>query len=71
MVRIRLNSRHADRAALLAPTIAEFRRQGRTSLSAIAAGLNDEAITAPRGGQWRPEQVRQLLKVTPIAAGKA
>jgi hypothetical protein len=59
------SAKAAARAVLLGPTIAELRAQGRTSLSAIAAGLNEQAITAPRGGEWRAEQVRQMLSRIP------
>jgi DNA invertase Pin-like site-specific DNA recombinase len=61
------SAKAAARAALLVPTISELRAQGRESLSSIAAGLNELAITAPRGGEWRAEQVRQMLSRIQLA----
>jgi DNA invertase Pin-like site-specific DNA recombinase len=52
----------ADRnASDLAPTIANIRAHGNTSLRSIATNLNRLAITAPRGGHWSATQVRRLL----------
>jgi DNA invertase Pin-like site-specific DNA recombinase len=48
----------ADRAA----DVAEIRGAGATSLRAIAAGLNERRIEAPRGGPWHPSGVRRLLE---------
>ena len=54
--------KHAsDRAADLAPTIAELQASGATSLRAIAAGLNDRGIETARGGQWSAVQVLRVL----------
>jgi DNA invertase Pin-like site-specific DNA recombinase len=45
--------RAVDRATDLAPTIAQIRAQGASTLVAIAAGLNDAGIPTPRGqGTW-------------------
>jgi DNA invertase Pin-like site-specific DNA recombinase len=50
-----------DRAADLAPTIAELQANGATSLRAIAAGLNERGIPTARGGQWSAVQVARVL----------
>jgi DNA invertase Pin-like site-specific DNA recombinase len=56
--------RAADRAADLAPTIAEFRKNGATTLQAIADGLNAAGIQTPRGkGKWSPTQVQRTLTI--------
>jgi DNA invertase Pin-like site-specific DNA recombinase len=49
------------RATDLAPTIAELRSAGATSLRAIAAGLNQRGIPTARGGQWSAVQVSRVL----------
>jgi hypothetical protein len=55
-------ARAVHRAADLAPTIAQIRAQGATTLAAIANGLNDAGISTPRGqGAWSPMQVRRAL----------
>jgi DNA invertase Pin-like site-specific DNA recombinase len=54
--------RAADRARDLAVVIEELRREGRTTLQAIATGLNEREIAAPRGGIWRIGQVARLIK---------
>ena len=41
---------------------------GGSSLRQLAALLNERGITAPRGGQWHPAQVRAVLKSTDWAA---
>ena len=57
------NSVAVDRAADLAPTIAQIRATGATTLAAIADGLNAAAIPTPRGqGKWSPVQVRRTLQ---------
>jgi DNA invertase Pin-like site-specific DNA recombinase len=53
--------RAAQRAKDLAPTLAELRRGGSSSLRALAQGLNSRGIPATRGGQWTAAQVRRLL----------
>jgi DNA invertase Pin-like site-specific DNA recombinase len=50
-----------DRAADLAPTIAELQAAGATSLRAIAAGLNERGIPTARGGSWTATQVMRVL----------
>jgi DNA invertase Pin-like site-specific DNA recombinase len=55
--------RKADaRASDLAPTIAELQAAGKTSLRAIAEGLNELGIPTARGtGQWSATQVMRVL----------
>ncbi|MBR0995230.1 recombinase family protein [Bradyrhizobium japonicum] len=57
-----LQARANARAADLGPTIAELRAAGKTSLRAIAQGLNEAGIAAPRSGNWSAVQVQRLLK---------
>jgi hypothetical protein len=57
--------RLAETPNIIRRVIADLRTQGCTSLSAIAAGLNDKGIKAPRGGEWRAGQVRQMLSRIP------
>lgn len=55
-------ARAVDRAADLAPTIAQIRSRGAKTLQAIADGLNDAGIQTPRGqGRWSPVQVKRTL----------
>jgi DNA invertase Pin-like site-specific DNA recombinase len=59
-------SKAAVRAAELAPTIAELQAAGATSLSAIAAGLNEKQIPTARGsGEWSAVQVMRVLARQP------
>jgi DNA invertase Pin-like site-specific DNA recombinase len=51
-----------DRAADVAPAIAELRAAGATSLRAIAEGLNAKVITTARGGLWSAVQVSRVLE---------
>jgi DNA invertase Pin-like site-specific DNA recombinase len=50
------------KGSLLAPTIAELRGAGVTSLSGIARALNERRITTDRGSQWHPQSVARLLE---------
>ena len=51
-----------DRATDLAPVIAELRAAGKTSLRAIAEGLNEQGIPTARGkGQWSATQVMRVM----------
>jgi Recombinase len=50
-----------ERAADIAPVIAELRQAGARSLNAIADGLNERGITAARGGSWSATQVARVL----------
>lgn len=55
-------ARNADqRAADIAPTIAELRQSGITSLRAIAAELNARKIPTATGCEWAPTQVNHVL----------
>jgi DNA invertase Pin-like site-specific DNA recombinase len=55
-------ARRADeRAADVAPTIAELQRQGVTSLRRIAAELNARKIPTAAGGEWSATQVSRTL----------
>ena len=50
------------KAADLAPIIKELRAAGKTSLRAIAAGLNEQGIPTARGGEWSSVQVMRILE---------
>lgn len=45
----------------LAPVIADMRSKGLTSLPQLARGLNAGGYATPRGGNWHPSSVRNLL----------
>ena len=49
------------RAKDLADYVAQLRADGMTSLRAIAGSLNANEIETPRGGNWGPSSVRNLL----------
>jgi DNA invertase Pin-like site-specific DNA recombinase len=52
----------ADRAADLAPVISELQAAGKTSLRAMAEGLNERGIPTARGaGKWSAAQVARVL----------
>jgi Recombinase len=46
----------------LAPIIKELQAAGKTSLRAIAAGLNDAGIPTARSGKWSSPQVMRMLE---------
>jgi hypothetical protein len=46
----------------LAPTIADLRSTGTTTLKGIADELNNREIPAARGGSWRLTGVLRLLE---------
>ena len=48
-------------AANLAPVIAALRAEGLTTLATLAGALNARHMQTPRGGQWHPSSVRNLL----------
>jgi DNA invertase Pin-like site-specific DNA recombinase len=53
---------NADRRASdLAATLEAIKKSGGRSLHALAAGLNEQGITAARGGKWSAAQVRRVL----------
>jgi DNA invertase Pin-like site-specific DNA recombinase len=58
---IRARSARTDkavrRASDLRTTIEEIQQQGAQSLCAVASGLNQRGITAPRGGVWSGAQI--------------
>jgi DNA invertase Pin-like site-specific DNA recombinase len=62
---VRARAARTDRAVRrssdLGPTIREIQHSGAQSLAAIASGLNQRGITAPRGGIWRAAQVKRVL----------
>ncbi len=58
LVRIK---KSVQRASDLRTTIEDIQRSGARSLCAMASALNQKGITAPRGGIWRPAQVRRVL----------
>jgi hypothetical protein len=51
----------AQRAADIAPVIAELQSAGARSLRDIAAGLNERQIPTARGGKWSAVQVSRVL----------
>jgi DNA invertase Pin-like site-specific DNA recombinase len=51
----------AQRAAEVAPIIAELQASGATSLQAIADGLNERGIPTAKGASWLPTQVMRVL----------
>jgi len=54
--------RSAQRAADISPTIKAIQGAGATSLRAIAAALNEQAIPTARGdGRWSAVQVARVL----------
>ena len=56
------NARQADeRAADIAPTVAELRERGITTLRAIASELNARKIPTATGGEWSATQVNRVL----------
>lgn len=64
-------SHKAMRRALDAyTTIIEIQNNGAQSFHAIAFGLNQEGIAAPRGGNWCAAQVKRVLSRCEIAASR-
>jgi DNA invertase Pin-like site-specific DNA recombinase len=49
------------KAADLAPIIEDLQAAGKTSLRAIAAGLNEAGIPTARGGEWSAVQVQRVM----------
>jgi DNA invertase Pin-like site-specific DNA recombinase len=61
-----LEARARDRAADLAPMIADLRKAGATSLRALAKDLSERGIETPRGGtEWTAVQVSRVLARLP------
>jgi Recombinase len=50
-----------DRDANVLPIIRQIQTAGATTLRAIAEALNSRGMPAPRGGDWQPSTVRNLL----------
>jgi DNA invertase Pin-like site-specific DNA recombinase len=61
--------RSAQRAADIGPTIKRIQQGGATSLRAIAAALNEQAIPTARGnGRWSAVQVARVLdRIRPLS----
>jgi DNA invertase Pin-like site-specific DNA recombinase len=57
-----LQARADAKAADLSPIIQELQTAGKTSLRAIAAGLNEAGIPTARGCQWSAVQVQRVLQ---------
>jgi DNA invertase Pin-like site-specific DNA recombinase len=57
-----LQARTEAQAADLAPIIKQLQEAGKTSLRAIAAGLNEQGIPTARGGEWSSPQVMRVLE---------
>ncbi|APG11489.1 resolvase [Bradyrhizobium japonicum] len=56
-----LQARANARASDLAPIIRELQEAGKTSLRAIAEGLNEAGILTPRKSKWSAVQVQRVL----------
>ncbi len=56
-----LRARADAKAADLAPIIKELQEAGKTSLRAIAEGLNEHGIPTARGGKWSSTQVMRVI----------
>jgi hypothetical protein len=57
-VQARADAKVAD----LALIIKELQAAGKTTLRAIAGGLNDAGISASRGGEWSAAEVMRVLE---------
>ena len=58
-----LQERAASRASDIAPIIKQLQEAGRTSLRAIAAGLNEQRVPTARGtGMWSAVQVQRVME---------
>jgi DNA invertase Pin-like site-specific DNA recombinase len=57
-----LQARTGAQAADLSPIIKALQVAGKTSLRAIAAGLNEQGIPTTRGGEWSSPQVMRILE---------
>jgi Recombinase len=64
--RAAVQARVRNRALDLAPAIQELQAAGCESLRAIAAGLEERGIPAPRGGSWSAVQVARVLEAAAI-----
>jgi DNA invertase Pin-like site-specific DNA recombinase len=57
-----------DRAKLIAPAIEQARAEGHTSLHQIAAYLDKQTITTPRGKSWTATAVKNALAMIEAAS---
>ena len=57
-----LQERAVSRAADIAPIVKQLQEAGKTSLRAIAEGLNVAGIPTARGGEWSAVQVMRILE---------
>ena len=57
-----VQTRADSRAQDIAPIIKELQAAGKTSLRAIAEGLNAAGVPTPRGGEWSAVQVQRVLE---------
>jgi DNA invertase Pin-like site-specific DNA recombinase len=64
--RAAVQTRARSRALDLAPIIQELQAAGYQSLRAVAAGLEERGIPAPRGGGWSAVQVARLLEAATV-----
>jgi hypothetical protein len=63
-------SLNADqRANDLASVVEHIRKGGAETLAAIATELNNREMMTPRGGQWYPSSVANLLRRIEMRAG--
>jgi len=61
----------ADRhASDLGPVIDSLRVEGYSSLSSLAAALNERQMRTPRGRRWHPSSVRNLLARLEASTGQ-
>jgi DNA invertase Pin-like site-specific DNA recombinase len=56
-----VSSQAAKRANDLADFVTQLRLEGFTSLRAIGRKLNEHEMETPRGGEWGPSSVRNLI----------
>src|SRR4051794_39465969 len=56
-----LKARASARASDLAPITGELQAAGKTSLRAIACGLNEAAFVTARKSKWSAVQVQRVL----------
>jgi hypothetical protein len=57
-----MQARANAKAADLTPIIRELKATGKTSLRAIAAGLNEAGIPTARGREWSSSQIMRILE---------
>ena len=63
LARKALEAQADARAADIAPLVKQLQEAGKTSLRAIAAGLNEQRIPTARGtGMWSAVQVQRVME---------